>query len=488
MAQTPPSPELVEAYKLIKAGQRIEAGRILKGYLAQHKEDANAWWLMANAASQPDTIRRCLETVLKLDPNHAKARAKLDKLAAESGAAPVEAAAVPAPISAPQTAPAAAPLAAPIPAPSRALPGAKTPSASSVVAADDFPDDAMILGHFAAVAVAAAPAVIPQAAPLPAPKATPAAPSRSFEDFLTAAPGRDPHAGPPIDDPFAGITDGSATSTEELFAYTPPAPDDGSVPFTATFNPDDAITGAPIAEADLPVESAKPQMDRILKMAGIVLIVFVIAMALLWILDSSGALDIGGEQVPAMTSMDAGSFTVEYPKNWDMRCLTDISGYPVCGIANHRFYNEVDYFAGTDIDFGAMIADSFSMAFSGENLPEEQVSIIVMDVPRTSPSYYDKGWAKTNYEMVQQGWFFDTGAKVKYSTRKERTIDGRKAYYYEFTSEGSTKHAAWDVYIEHDGIILWLRVDYFGPRDKRIPHKTVQAMIESIDIRPVEEW
>jgi hypothetical protein len=92
MAKTPPSPELVEAFNLIKAGQHEQAGRLLKSYLAQHKEDVDGWWLMAHAASQPDTMRRCLEMVLKLDPKHAKARAKLDKLA-ETGASPIEAAA-----------------------------------------------------------------------------------------------------------------------------------------------------------------------------------------------------------------------------------------------------------------------------------------------------------------------------------------------------------------------------------------------------------
>ena len=55
MGQSPPPPALVEAYNLIKAGQKQDAGRILKTYLVQHKDDPQAWWLMANAASQPES-------------------------------------------------------------------------------------------------------------------------------------------------------------------------------------------------------------------------------------------------------------------------------------------------------------------------------------------------------------------------------------------------------------------------------------------------
>jgi hypothetical protein len=44
------------------------------------------------------------------------------------------------------------------------------------------------------------------------------------------------------------------------------------------------------------------------------------------------------------------------------------------------------------------------------------------------------------------------------------------------------------VYVEHDGIVLWVRVDYFGPRSKKIPHNTVEAILDSIRIKPLDEW
>jgi predicted Zn-dependent protease len=80
MAKSPPPPELVEAYRLLKAGQRQAAGQKLQAYMADHKDDPQAWWLMAHAVGKPDHVRRCLESVLKLDPTHEKARAKLAKL------------------------------------------------------------------------------------------------------------------------------------------------------------------------------------------------------------------------------------------------------------------------------------------------------------------------------------------------------------------------------------------------------------------------
>ena len=61
------------------------------------------------------------------------------------------------------------------------------------------------------------------------------------------------------------------------------------------------------------------------------------------------------EKVPKMTSMDSTAFSMDYPKGWDQRCEVERSGYPVCGMANHKWYNEVDTFAGTDIDPTAVI-------------------------------------------------------------------------------------------------------------------------------------
>jgi hypothetical protein len=532
-----PSPELVEAYNLIKAGQRQEAGRILKNYLAQNKSDPQAWWLMANAATQPETIRRCLETVLNLDPTHAKARARLDKLLAESGA-PEEASpppsvpraeskpAAPPPFLQTESAPALPPRAASKPAlPPRAAPN--SPAAQSLGRVqpaapprkpfidDEFPPDELVL---AGIVIAQAAAASPALARAPAPAAAPPPKAASFEDFLTAAPVSDRA---PVDDPFAAAAAPPAipvaASSEDLFAPARVAPSEPYNPFDSarTFNPaayanlgssstgevqapgtgtqpewgpgwpcPDAVE-VPLDEDEFDYQQVKPRIERMLRVALIVIGVFILFAVVLWFLDSAGWLNVGGDSVPDMTTLDAGSFTIEYPRTWDMRCAQDPSGYPVCGIANHEYYNEVDYFAFQDIDLGAMLADAFN-PFSGQDLPDQQISVIVMDVPRTSPSYDNGSWAKTKYEWSQSGWVWDDNAKIDYD-KKEMTIDGLTAYYYEYISKGSVRDAAWDVYIEHDGIILWFRVDYYGPRSEKIPEKTIQAMIDSINIKSVEE-
>lgn len=540
-----PSPELVEAFKLIKAGQRQEAGRILKNYLAQNKSDPQAWWLMANAATQPETIRRCLETVLRLDPAHAKARARLDKVLAESGA-PAEASppppvpraeskpAAPPPSPWAESEPAAPPVpraeskpAAPPPfiqtGPEPAMPprvaskpAALPPSpwAESKPAVDDeFPPDELVLAGIVTAQVAAIPAPARAQAPAspPAPTAPPSK-ATSFEDFLAAAPAwaDDPVAAAPPPKPVAA-------SSEDLFAPTNVAPSAPYDPFDSAraFNPaahaqlgssstgevqapgtgsqpewgpglafvPDAVEVVPLDEDEFDYQQVKPRIERMLRIALIVVGVFILFAVVLWFLDSAGWLNLGGESVPDMTTLDAGSFTIEYPRKWDMRCAQDPSGYPVCGIANHQSYNEVDYFAFQDIDLGAMLADSLNL-FSGQDLPDQHISVIVMDVPRTSPSYDNGSWAKTKYEWSQ---LLGNSAGVDYDYG-EKTIDGLTAYYYEYTGKGTFRDAAWDVYIEHDGIMLWFRVDYFGPRSEKIPEKTIQAMIDSINIKPIAEW
>lgn len=81
MSKSPSTPpELMEAYKLLKAAERGPAARVLKSYLSKHPRDEIGWWLMAHAVTRPDNVRTCLERVLMLNPEHAKARAKLDAL------------------------------------------------------------------------------------------------------------------------------------------------------------------------------------------------------------------------------------------------------------------------------------------------------------------------------------------------------------------------------------------------------------------------
>jgi hypothetical protein len=75
--------QLVEAYELIKAGQRTQAGQLLRDYLSAQPNDPNGWWLMAHAVSKPEAMQKCLEKVLELDPGHTKARDKLARVQAQ---------------------------------------------------------------------------------------------------------------------------------------------------------------------------------------------------------------------------------------------------------------------------------------------------------------------------------------------------------------------------------------------------------------------
>jgi tetratricopeptide (TPR) repeat protein len=72
--------QLEEAYELIQQEQLDEATAFLKPILDDNPDNADAWWLMANAVSEPRDARRALVNVLKNNPRHTKAREMLDKL------------------------------------------------------------------------------------------------------------------------------------------------------------------------------------------------------------------------------------------------------------------------------------------------------------------------------------------------------------------------------------------------------------------------
>ena len=178
MAKMSPSTELVQAYAMLKAGQRQAAGHLLKGYLNDHPRDADGWWLMAHTMSKPENVRKCLERVVTLDPNHAKACEKLARLD-------------------------------PIP--------------------EDEPDDAFFGG------VAPVRSQTPAAPPPPKPKAA-AAPPRdplrreqppSFEAFAASAPAADNPFAAAHTKPFAGV-DGDPVSP--LSATAAQAPGTGAQP------------------------------------------------------------------------------------------------------------------------------------------------------------------------------------------------------------------------------------------------------------------
>jgi hypothetical protein len=416
MSQAPTPPELAEAYRLLKAGQRQQAGAVLKPYLEQHRNDARAWWLMAHIVTKPEAVRQCLEKVVLLDPTHEKARARLAALS---------------------------------------------------VPPDDEPDDSFFEIPARPIASprvtdAQRPTTPIRALGLPrAPEPAPTGEIPPFEEFAAqTSAGIDPFTGEPIDNPF--------TNLDRLGLWSEAAQGAGATPVEGT----DAPQAPPYDE-----QGAR----RVLWLALGALVFFLLIMIVLTVAENQGWLKRSTQHVPAMTTLNGELFTIDYPKGWDARCLHESFGYPVCGIANHAFYNEVEYFAGTPINLGAMIAESLGAALSGEELPDERFSIIVMDVPPASPAYDDASWAKTKYEWYQRGLLTDATAQVNYE-RRQITVDGAPAFYYVFTRQGRLTEAAWDVYVPHGGIVLWLRVDYIGPGKARIPQATVDAMIESIQL------
>ena len=499
------APELTEAYRLIKSGERQAAGKLLKTYLAQNQRDPQAWWLMAHAVAKPEQVEKCLVNVLKLQPDHPKARARLDKLRARSA-------------SLPQVTEPAAPA-----------------SAASLL--DDEPDESMILGGMAvATPTTSAPAESAVIKPLGQPANDVAAPapepfspladvaareSMTFEEYVATDPAHaDPFAGPVVDDPFADVPDQSvgydpfapanafdpaAAAGLGNTASAAQAPGTGNQPEwgpglafvsdadNAAFEGRAALprpTGAAPLIDDDDFAPARQSMgvERMIGI-GVVAVATVVLVGLVLYVLVQGS---GGDGVSSMRTFDAGSFRIDYPKNWHRECRPDALGYTVCGIANHEFYNEIAWYTDGEVDLGDLVQKSFSWGISGD-LPDEQVSIIVMDVPRSSPSYDNGSLAKTKWEWYQDGWGFYSGdAQVTYQ-RQETTIDNRPAYYYEYHARDTggfynNKEAVYDVYIEHDGIILWMTVSIYSDAHGKDYDDTIQKMIESLEIKPVEDW
>jgi len=75
--------QLERAYNLIQQEQLDEALRILKGIVAQQPNNGDAWWLMANAVSDPNEAYEALGNVLRLNPHHVEAREAYDQLVSQ---------------------------------------------------------------------------------------------------------------------------------------------------------------------------------------------------------------------------------------------------------------------------------------------------------------------------------------------------------------------------------------------------------------------
>jgi hypothetical protein len=72
--------QLHEAYQLLKDGQKMRAEAILRPIVDAEPENADAWWLLANAVDEPDEIRAALGQVVRLRPDHAKAALMLRRI------------------------------------------------------------------------------------------------------------------------------------------------------------------------------------------------------------------------------------------------------------------------------------------------------------------------------------------------------------------------------------------------------------------------
>lgn len=72
--------QLVQAYNLIKQGNRQAAEELLIGVLRDHADNADAWWLLANTLTDPNEQREALQEVLQLRPGDDKARKMIEKI------------------------------------------------------------------------------------------------------------------------------------------------------------------------------------------------------------------------------------------------------------------------------------------------------------------------------------------------------------------------------------------------------------------------
>jgi hypothetical protein len=75
--------QLKQAYAYIQQERLDEAITILRRVLRDDPDNADAWWLMANAVSEPADAADALSNVLRLRPDHAEAREAYEQLIAE---------------------------------------------------------------------------------------------------------------------------------------------------------------------------------------------------------------------------------------------------------------------------------------------------------------------------------------------------------------------------------------------------------------------
>ncbi|HEX3053025.1 MAG TPA: hypothetical protein VHP83_20370 [Aggregatilineaceae bacterium] len=427
------APELVEAYRMIKNGQRQAAGQMLKSYLATHPRDVDAWWLMAHAVGKQDNVERCLESILKIDPNHSKAREKLEKLRGGSTIQVVQQH---------DLTPGFTMSPPPFDPFAQVDTAGKVDPFASVKAEDEIPDPFADLGQ----PVVQAP-----------------------------GSGNQPNWGPGL--AFVQETAGSM--------------------------PTGTLPGAKVPKPRGPADSFSPMnaapksssnVETIIGIAVIGIALIVVVGLGLWLANDKGWLNLEKNpkgKVAKLEELNDLQFTMKYPDGWDARCAFEQGGYRVCGVANHELYNEVDYYSREGGNIGQLLAEGISgMWGDAEDLPDTVVSVIAMDVPQSSPSYYSKSLAKTKWEWAQSGWdLYGTTGNSTYEA-KDITVDGMAARYYKFVStDRDFPNAAFDVYIPRDnGMMFWMTISVYGKMGNEITEATIDEIVNSIHLKPTEEW
>lgn len=84
------SDQLQQAYRLIRDGNKTQAMAIIVPIVRAEPNNADAWWLLANAVSEVDQQRRALEQVLRLRPNDDKARQMMERIGGFTASPPVQ--------------------------------------------------------------------------------------------------------------------------------------------------------------------------------------------------------------------------------------------------------------------------------------------------------------------------------------------------------------------------------------------------------------
>lgn len=77
--------QIKQAQALVKAGRKAEARRLLEQIVERYDQNETAWLWLSATVDSIDEQRICLENVLLLNPNNAKARKGLEALNSKSG-------------------------------------------------------------------------------------------------------------------------------------------------------------------------------------------------------------------------------------------------------------------------------------------------------------------------------------------------------------------------------------------------------------------